>query len=62
MRNTRNSTELRMAAARAAAPYVHARVPPAVVVCPEAKIEGVRVEIVGAPQYIQVPPGHALAD
>ena len=40
----------RVEAAKAAAPYVHPKMPRAVVVAPEAKIEKVTVEIVGVPQ------------
>ena len=52
MRDSRYPTELRLRAAGAAAPYVHPKMPQAVVVAPEAKIEKVILEIVGVPPHL----------
>ena len=47
MRNTKLATELRINAAKAAAPYVHRRQPQDVIVQPEVAIEGVEFRVVG---------------
>jgi hypothetical protein len=49
MRNGRLPVELRLRAAAGAAPYVHPKMPQAVIVGGEVKVEGVKVEIVGLP-------------